>query len=161
MSANFEAKKQVVAEIVNNFKESNSIVFVDYRGITVAEDTALRKELRANNVGYKVYKNRLMLKALNDLKLDVDPKQFEGTTAVLFSKDEVAPARIFAKAMTDYKKMDFKFGIVDGKVISKEEVVNLSKIPSKDILIAMLLGVLQGPVSALARALNEISKKQN
>ena len=161
MSANFEAKKKLVGEIENNFKDSNSVVFVDYRGITVAEDTALRKELRANGVSYKVYKNRLMLKALQNLKIDVDPTQFEGTTAVLYSKDEVAPARIFAKAMSDYKKMDFKFGILNGNIISKEEVVSLSKVPSKEVLIAMLLGVLQGPVSALARALNEISKKQN
>ena len=102
-----------------------------------------------------------MLKALQNLKIDVDPTQFVGTTAVFYSKDEVAPARIFAKAMSDYKKMDFKFGILNGNIISKEEVVSLSKVPSKEVLIAMLLGVLQGPVSALARALNEISKKQN
>lgn len=162
MSANLELKKQIVSEIVENFKASNSIVFVDYRGITVEQDTKLRKALRENDVQYKVYKNRLMVKALEQMGITgYDPKNFEGTTAVLFSKDETAPARIFNDAMKDYNKMDFKFGILDGAVISKERVVELAKLPSKDVLIAMLLGMLQAPMSAFARALNAISEKKN
>ena len=162
MSANLELKKQIVSEIVDNFKASNSIVFVDYRGITVEQDTKLRKALRENNVQYKVYKNRLMVKALEQMGItEYDPKNFEGTTAVLFSKDETAPSRIFNDAMKEYNKMDFKFGILDGAVISKERVVELAKLPSKDVLIAMLLGMLQAPMSAFARALNAISEKKN
>lgn len=161
MSANLEAKKKIVSEIIDGFKSSNSIIFVDYRGITVAEDTKLRKTLRENNVQYKVYKNRLMMKALEEMGIKgYDPKLFEGTTSVLFSKDETAPAKLFQDAMTDFNKMDFKFGIVNGEVISKEKVIELAKLPSKDVLIAMLLGMLQAPMSAFARALNAISEQK-
>ena len=162
MSTNREAKAQVIAEIKENFKNAKSILFVDYRGITVAEDTKLRKEFRSENVTYKVYKNRLMLKALEELGITgFDAKNFEGTTAVAFSQDEVAPARVFCKTAEDLNKMDVKFGIVNGAIMSKSEVVALSKVPSKNVLIAMLLGQLQAPISAFARALNQIAEGKN
>jgi len=162
LSANLELKKELVENIKAELKDAKSIVFVDYRGITVAEDTKMRKEFRENGVSYKVFKNRLLTRALDDLGYkDYDPKMFEGTTAVAFSTDEVAPARIFCKHSEEIKKMAVKFGIVNGKVMSQAEVEELSKIPSKDVLIAMLLGTLNAPVSALARALNAIAEKQN
>ena len=162
MSANREQKAQVVSEIVNEFKQAKSIIFVDYRGITVAEDTKLRHDFRAENVKYKVYKNRLMLRALEELGITgFDAKNFEGTTAVAFSQDEVAPARIFCKTAKELEKMDVKFGIVNGQIMSKEQVVALSKVPSKPVLIAMLLGQLQAPISAFARALNQIAESKN
>lgn len=162
MSANLELKKELVEQIKADLKEANSIIFVDYRGITVAEDTAMRKEFRENNVTYKVFKNRLLVRALNDLGYtDYDPKMFEGTTAVAFSTDEVAPARIFCDNSEKLKKMAVKFGIVNGQVVDKQKVEELAKIPSKEVLIAMLLGTLNAPVSAFARALNAIAEKQN
>ena len=95
MSANLEAKKLVVEEIKEKFSKAKTIAFVDYRGITVAEDTALRKKFRQNGCDYKVYKNRLMLKALSDLGIKCPENYFEGTTAVAIGyKDEVAPAKI-------------------------------------------------------------------
>ncbi len=162
MSANLELKKELVEEIKSNFSKAKSIIFVDYRGITVAEDTALRKEFRENNVNYKVLKNRLLVRALDGLGITgYDAKMFEGTTAVAFSDDEVAPARIFCKHQKDLDKMAIKFGIVNGQIMNKAQVEELSKIPSKDILIATLLGTLNAPISALARALNAIAEKQN
>ncbi len=159
MSANFEAKKELVAKMTEQFRDANSIIFVDYKGITVAQDTILRKTLRENDVNYKVYKNRLMLRALNNLGIKVEPTLLEGATAVLFSKDEVAPAKLFKEAIDKYSKMSFKFGVLNNDVLSAGQVEDLAKIPSREILIAMLLGVLQGPASALARALKQIAEK--
>ena len=159
MSTSRDQKAQIVAEIKEQFKSAKSIIFVDYRGITVAEDTKLRKDFRAENVKYKVYKNRLMLRALEELGITgFDAKNIEGTTAVAFSEDEVAPARVFCKTAKDLEKMEVKFGIVNGAVMSKQEVEALSKVPSKQVLIAMLLGQLQAPISAFARALNQIAE---
>ena len=157
-----EVKKQLVEEIKSNIQNSASVVFVDYRGINVAEDTKLRKDCTENDVIYKVYKNRLIVRALNELGMtDFDPAMLEGTTSVAFAKDEVTAAKIICNTISDIKKMDVKFGYVNGKLASKQEVEALSKIPTKEVLVAMLLGVLQGPVSSLARALNEIAKKGN
>ena len=162
MSANLDLKKQLVESIKSNLSDAKSIIFVDYRGITVAEDTALRKEFRENNVSYKVFKNRLLTRALDELGIkDYDAKMFEGTTAVAYSTDEVAPAKVFCKHAKDINKMAVKFGIVNGQILPKEQVEELSKIPSKDVLIAMLLGTLNAPISAMARALNAIAEKQN
>ena len=162
MSANLELKKELVEGIKSELKEAKSIIFVDYRGITVSEDTAMRKQFRENNVTYKVFKNRLLVRALDDMGIKgYDPKMFEGTTAVAYSNDEVAPAKIFCKNQKDLNKMAVKFGIVNGQIMDQKQVEELAKIPSKDVLIAMLLGTLNAPVSALARALNAIAEKQN
>ena len=162
MSANLELKKELVEGIKSELSTAKSIIFVDYRGITVSEDTAMRKEFRENGVTYKVFKNRLLVRALNDLGItDYDPTMFEGTTAVAFGDDEIAPAKIFCKNQKQLNKMSVKFGIVDGKIVDKNQVEELAKIPSKDVLVAMLLGTLNAPVAALARALNAIAEKQN
>ena len=162
MSANLELKKQLVEDIKTELGNAKSIIFVDYRGITVSEDTALRKEFRENGVTYKVLKNRLLTRALDALGITgYDAKMFEGTTAVAYSTDEVAPAKVFCKHAKDINKMAVKFGIVDGQIKTKEQVEELAKLPSKDVLIAMLLGTLNAPISAMARALNAIAEKQN
>ncbi len=162
MSTNLELKKELVESIKSEFKDAKSIIFVDYRGITVAEDTAMRKEFRENNVSYKVYKNRLLVRALSDLGITgYDPKMLEGTTAVAYSTDEVAPARVFCKNQKDINKMAVKFGVVNGQIMDKAQVESLAKIPSKEVLIAMLLGTLNAPVAALARGLKAIAEKQN
>ncbi len=161
MSSNLEAKKKLVADIQEELKNAKSMVFVDYRGITVAEDTELRKAFRESNVTYKVFKNRLLIKALDGLGITgYDAKNFEGTTAIAFSEDEVAPARIFCETAEKLNKMSVKFAIVNGAIMDKAEVEKLAKVPSKPVLISMLMSVLQGPMSAMARALNEIAKKE-
>lgn len=162
LSANLELKKKLVEDIKSNLADAKSIIFVDYRGITVSEDTALRKEFRENGVTYRVLKNRLLTRALDELGIKgYDAKMFEGTTAVAYSTDEVAPAKVFCKHAKDINKMAVKFGIVNGQILPKEQVEELSKISSRDVLIAMLLGTLNAPISAMARALNAIAEKQN
>ncbi len=161
MRPNQENKVKLVAEIKEKLQNANSVLFVDYSGLKVSEDTELRKAFRENGVEYKVYKNRLMLRALEEAGFTgFDPKEFEGTTAVAFSTDEVAPARVFCQKQKAFNKMDVKFGYVNGELFGKEQIISLSKIPSKEVLIAMLLGTLNAPVSALARALNAIAEKQ-
>ena len=112
MSGNLELKKELVQQMVDEFKSAKSLIFVDYKGITVAEDTVLRKEFRAENVKYKVYKNRLMVRALEELGITgYDATMFEGTTAVAFSDDEIAPARVFVSNAEKLKKMSVKLWI--------------------------------------------------
>ena len=160
MSSNLEAKKAIVEEIKGHLQASKGVVFVDYKGINVEQDTALRKACRTNNVVYKVYKNRLLVKALEELNITgYDAKCLEGTTAVGFGEDEVAAASVLGKEARDNKTITLKFGIVNGEVVDAAGVDALSRIPSRDTLIAMLMGMLKAPVSALARALNEIAKK--
>ena len=153
MSANFEAKKQLVEEIKEKFSKAKTLAFVDYRGLNVEEDTAMRKAFRENGCEYKVYKNRLMLKALSDLGIECSANYF-GTTAVAIGyADEVAPAKILCDTIGKTKKMAIKFGILNGVSVSASDIEALSKLPSKEELIAKLLGTLNNPISGLCRVL--------
>ena len=155
MSANLEAKKLVVEEIKEKFSKAKTIAFVDYRGITVAEDTALRKKFRQNGCDYKVYKNRLMLKALSDLGIECSQNYFEGTTAVAIGyDDEVAPAKIISDFIKNNNKMAIKFGILNGVSVDAHNIEALAKLPSKEELIAKLLGTLNNTASSLCRVLS-------
>ncbi|HIT62087.1 MAG TPA: 50S ribosomal protein L10 [Candidatus Caccovivens faecavium] len=154
MSANFEAKKQLVEEIKEKFSKAKTLAFVDYRGLNVEEDTAMRKAFRENGCEYKVYKNRLMLKALSDLGIECSANYFEGTTAVAIGyADEVAPAKILCDTIGKTKKMAIKFGILNGVSVSASDIEALSKLPSKEELIAKLLGTLNNPITGLCRVL--------
>ena len=160
MSANLEAKKQVVEEIKEKFSKAKTIAFVDYRGLTVAEDTALRKKFREAGCDYKVYKNRLMLKALSDLGIECPANLLEGTTAVAIGyEDEIAPAKIACNCAKDTKKMAIKFGILNGVSVSADDIEALAKLPSREELIAKLLLIFTNPMRSLAVAVNEIAKK--
>jgi len=156
-----ESKKKIVEEIKEKFNASKSVIFVNYKGISVAQDTKLRKSFRENNVQYKIYKNRLIKIALDELGIKgYDAKGLDGTTAVAFGQDEVAAATVLYKAINEFKILEAKFGVVNGNVVDTAEIEKLSKTPSKEVLIAMLLGMLNAPVAALARALDAISKKE-
>ncbi len=171
MSANLEAKKLVVEEIKEKFSKAKTLAFVDYRGLTVAQDTELRKKFRENGCEYKVYKNRLMFKALSDLGIECSEKNFEGTTAVAIGYvDEVTPAKIVVDCAKETKKMAIKFGILNGVSVDAANIEALATLPSKEELIAKLLGtlnntaaslcrVLQAPSRGLAVALNAIATK--
>ncbi len=155
MSANLEAKKLLVEEIKEKFSKAKTIAFVDYRGLTVAEDTALRKKFRENGCDYKVYKNRLMLKALSDLGIECPASQLEGTTAVAIGyQDEVAPAKIVCNCVKETKKMTIKFGILNGVRVDAHNIEALATLPSKEELIAKLLGTLNNTASSLCRVLS-------
>ena len=160
MSANFENKKLVVSEIENLAKEAKSIVLVDYRGLTVAQATELRDSVRAAGGTYKVYKNRLMKIAFDKLGIEFPANDFEGTTAVLFhSSDEVAPAKIALDGSKKYGNIKLKSGFVAGKYYNTAEITTLANIPSRDVLLAQLLGMLTNPMRSLAVAVSEIAKK--
>ena len=160
MSANFENKKVVVSEIEELAKNAKSIVLVDYRGLTVAQATELRNEVRNAGGVYKVYKNRLMKIAFDRLKIDFPASDFEGTTAVMFhSSDEVAPAKIALDGSKKYGNLKLKSGYVDGKYFNTDEITALANIPSREVLVAQLLGLLTNPMRSLAVAVSEIAKK--
>lgn len=161
MSANLEAKKLIVEEIKNKIQSSISLTFVDYRGLTVEEDTKMRRSLREAGVEYKVYKNRLLLKALSELGMTGYDDILQGTTAVAFGiKDEVSGPRIIVETLEQTKKMQVKGGILNGNRVEADMVNQLAKIPSKEVLISKLLYVLQAPVRSVAIALNAIAEKK-
>lgn len=161
MSANLEAKKVIVEEIKEKINKAVSLTFVDYRGLTVEEDTKMRAELRKADVEYKVYKNRLLLKALDELGMTGYTDILEGTTAVAFGMhDEVSAPKILVDTAEKTKKMQIKGGILNGARIDANMVETLAKIPSKEVLISKLLYLLQSPVRGVAIALNAIAEKK-
>jgi len=161
VSANLEAKKNAVEEIKNLITSSKSIVLVDYKGITVSDDTALRKEMRTNNVVYKVIKNTLFKKACDQLGITGFDEALNGTTAFAFgSEDETVAPRLVKNAMKNYSTLSIKAGYCDGKAIDDKAVITLASIPGKEQLIAQLLYVLNAPVASFARGLKAIAEKE-
>ena len=156
MSTALEAKKQLVEELKTKIEGSSSIVIVDYKGLTVAEDTELRKSLREANVDYRVLKNRLMQKAFNELGYSDFDEALNGPTAVAFAgSDPVAPAKILLESVDKYKKMTIKCGMVEGSYLDLNGVKELATLPPKEVLVAKLLGALQAPATGLVRVLSE------
>ena len=161
MSANLEAKKTAVEEIKNLISSSKSIVLVDYKGINVSDDTALRKSMRENNVTYKVIKNTLFNKACQQLGITGLEESLNGTTAFAFgSEDETTAPRLVKNAAKEYKALSIKAGLYNGKAIDEKEVMVLASIPGKEQLVAQLLYVLNAPVASLARAFKAIAEKE-
>lgn len=157
-----ESKKARAAEVTELIKNSTAGVLVDYRGITVEEDTKLRKELREAGVTYFVEKNTMLRIAFKETGLDGLCDVLEGTTAIaVCDNDQTAPARIlgkFAEAHDD--KFTLKAGYVDGVIYDAKGVEALSKIPSKETLLAQLVGSLQGPMQKLAATLKALADKK-
>lgn len=161
MSTNLEAKKVAVADIKKLIQDSKSIVLLDYRGITVNQDTALRKTMRENKVVYKVFKNTLFRKALEELGISGLDESLNGTTAFAFGlEDETVAPRLVKNAMKDYTALSIKAGLVGSKAVDAKEVETLASIPSKEQLVAQLLYVLNAPVAGLARAFKAIAEKK-
>ena len=162
-NAVLEAKKAKVEKLTEIIKNSVSGVLVDYKGITVEEDTKLRKELREAGVHYFVEKNTMLLRAFKECGIEGFEEALNGTTALAVSNDDqTAPARIlgkFAEQAGD-EKFNLKAGYVEGEVYDQAGVVALSKIPSKDTLLAQLVGSLQGPLQKLAATLNAVADKK-
>ncbi len=156
MSAALEEKKQLVEELKEKIGSAKSIVIVDYKGLSVFEDTELRKTLREANVEYRVLKNRLMQKAFNELGYSDFDEALNGPTAVAFANgDPVAPAKILLESADKTKKLTVKCGMIDGSYITTDGVKELATLPPKEVLLAKLLGTLEAPISSLARVLNE------
>ena len=160
MSANLEAKKQVVEDIKAKISAAKSVVLVDYKGLTVAEDNQLRNEFRKANVQYKVLKNTLVRKAFNDLGVTNFDADLNGTTAVAFGADETAASKVIidnAKKFND--KLKAKSAYVNGEYVDKKGVEALASIPSREVLYATLAGTLQSLIGGLAVALNRVAEK--
>lgn len=152
-----ESKKQIVADMIEKLKTAQAGVLVDYCGLTVEEDTDLRNKLRAAGVEYKVVKNTLTRFAAKEVGFDELDAVLNGPTSLAVSYDDpVAPAKVIADFAKDNEKLEIKSGFLDGKVISLDEINQLAKTPSKDVLIAKIMGSLNSPISALARTLQAI-----
>ncbi len=153
-----ETKKAQVAEIVEALNGATTGVLMDYRGLTVEEDTKLRNDLRAAGVKYFVVKNTLLRLAANQVGLEELDSILHGPTALAISEDPVAPAKILFDFAKNNEKVEIKSGFMDGKVLSEEELTRLAKTPSKDALIAKIMGSLNAPISNLARLLSTIAE---
>ena len=157
MSANFEAKKAVVQEITEKIKASKSVVFVDYNKLTVKEVSELRNKCKQADCEYKVYKNTLVRKALNDLGFKDFDADLNGPTAVAFGADETAAAKVMVAAAKDYdQKITLKSAFVDNSYVDKAGVKALASMPSREELVAKMLGSMQAPMSNFAGVLNNL-----
>lgn len=153
-----EAKKAQVAEVIDVLKEAQTGVLVDYRGLTVEEDTALRTKLREANVKYFVMKNTLLLRAAKEVGLEALEEALHGPTAIaISSEDAVAPAKVLSDFAKDNEKLEIKSGFMDGAIMSLDEIKTLAATPNMETLIAKMMGSLNSPISALARTLAAIS----
>lgn len=158
--AKVELKQPIVQAIAEDIKDAQSVVLVDYRGLTVAQDTELRKQLREAGVIYKVCKNTMMKRAFEGTDFAGLEEYLEGPSAMVVSKDDAtAPARIICKFAKTAEALEVKAGVVEGTVYDAAGITELSKIPSREELLSKLLGSLQSPITNLARVLNQIAEK--
>ncbi|MBQ8970728.1 MAG: 50S ribosomal protein L10 [Lachnospiraceae bacterium] len=158
--AKVELKKPIIDEIAENVKGAQSVVAVDYRGLTVAEDTDLRRQLRTAGVVYKVYKNTMMNFAFKDTEFESLAPHLEGPTAIAISKDDAtAPARIIAKFAKTAPNLEIKGGVVEGVYYDAAGMGSIANIPSKEELLSKLLGSIQSPIANFARVMNQLAEK--
>lgn len=155
--AAIEAKKELVNVIKEKLNSSSSSVIVEYRGLSVDKITELRKLLREEQVELKVLKNTMVELAVEDTDYSGLKEYLNGPNAVAFGNDAVAPSRVLAKFAKKNEKLVIKGGLVEGKILNKEQLIELSKLPNKEGMLSMLLSVLQAPVSGFARAVKAVS----
>ena len=157
--AKVELKQPIVAEISQLLDGAQSAVAVDYRGLTVEQDTRLRKQLREAGVSYKVYKNTMIRFAAKGTSFEAMDADLEGPTALAVSKtDATAPARILAEFAKTANKLELKGGVVEGTYYDAKGMQVIATIPSREVLLGKLLGSIQSPISNLARVLNQIAE---
>ena len=158
--AKVELKQPIVAEISEVIKDAQSVVLVDYRGLTVEEDTKLRKSLREAGVDYFVVKNTLLGRAIAGTDLEEMKSVLEGTTAIALSnEDYTAAARILCKFAESHENFKVKSGFLDGKVVDVATIESLAKLPTKEVLLATVCSAFQAPIAAFARAVQAIVDK--
>lgn len=158
--AKVEIKKPIVDEISASIKDAQSVVLVDYRGLTVEQDTALRKQLREAGVTYKVYKNTMIRFAAKGTAFEALEPNLEGPTALAVSKtDATAPARILANFAKTADKLELKGGVVEGTYYDAKAINVIASIPSREVLLGRLLGSMQSPIANFARVINQIAEK--
>ena len=160
--AKVELKQPIVAEISELFNGAKSAVIVDYRGLTVEQDTVLRKKLREAGVVYKVYKNTMIRFAAKGTEFEALEPHLEGPTALAVSKeDATAPARILAEFAKTADKLELKAGVVEGTYYDEKGIQVIATIPSREILLGKLLGSIQSPITNFARVLNQIAESKD
>lgn len=158
--AKVELKQPIVAEISENIKDAQSVVLVDYRGLTVEQDTKLRKLCRENGVTYKVYKNTMMNFAVEGTQFEGLKDYFEGPSAIAICYDDpTVAAGILSKYMKTAKTLEFKAGVIEGTCYDAKGMVAVADIPSREVLLSRLLGSFQGPMASFARVIKAIADK--
>lgn len=161
MNNNRSLKEAKVAEIKEKLEKATSVVLSQYQGLTVEEDTVLRKNLREAGVEYKVYKNTLVTLAAKELGLEGIVEYLEGPVAIAFGYEDVTvAARVLNDFAKDHKKLELKAGIVEGVVYDTDKIKQLATIPSKEVLIAKLLGSIKSPIASFARVINAIAESK-
>ena len=159
--AKVELKQPIVEEIKANIQDAQSVVVVDYRGLTVEQDTQLRKELREAGIVYKVYKNTMINFAIQGTEFESIAKDLEGPTAIAISKtDATAPARILSKFAKTAEALELKSAVVDGVYFDAKGIQAIAINPSREELLSKLLGSIQSPITNFARVIKQIAEKQ-
>ncbi len=154
-------KKEEVSKLAEKFKESKLVLLADYRGISVESVTNLRKDLRNTNAEYKVIKNNITKRALAEAGIEGLEDKLEGPTAVIMSnEDYLEPAKIIYNFTKDNDFYKIKGGVIEGKVMTAEEIITIAKLPSKETLLSMLAGALLGNISKLAVALDQVRSQK-
>ena len=154
-------KKEEVKKLAEEMKEAKLILLTDYRGINVTDDTTLRKDLRNANAKYTVIKNNITRRALAECGIEGLEDKLEGPTAVVMSnEDYLEPSKVIYKYSKDNEFYKIKGGVIEGKVMTAEEIITLAKLPSRETLLSMLAGALLGNISKVAVALNEVKKQK-
>lgn len=158
--AKVELKKPIVEEISAAVKDAQSVVLVDYRGLTVEQDTQLRKQLREAGITYKVYKNTMMNFAFKGTDYESLLPYLEGPSAIAIStEDATAPARVICKFAKTANALEVKGGVVEGIAYDANGIIEISKIPSREELLSKLLGSIQSPITNFARVMNQLAEK--
>ncbi|WP_347548103.1 50S ribosomal protein L10 [Pseudalkalibacillus hwajinpoensis] len=161
MSSAVEQKKHLVTEITDKLRDSQSTIFVDYRGLDVSEVTELRKQLRDANVEFRVYKNTMTRRAAEQLELTDLNEHLVGPTAIAFSnEDVVAPAKILNNFAKTHEALEIKTGVIEGGVVSVEKIKELADLPNREGLLSMLLSVLQAPMRNMALATKAVADQK-
>ena len=159
--AKVEIKKPIVDEISELLKDAKSAVLVDYRGLTVEQETALRKQLREAGVVYKVYKNTMINFAVKGTEFEELSKHLEGPTAIAVSnEDATAPARVLYNFAKDAEALELKAGVVEGTYYDADGIKLIATIPSREELLSKFLGSIQSPITNFARVIKQIAEKE-
>ncbi|MBR1670170.1 MAG: 50S ribosomal protein L10 [Butyrivibrio sp.] len=158
--AKVELKQPVVQEISDKIKDAQALVLVDHRGLTVAQDTELRKKLREEGVSYKVYKNTMMNFAFKGTDYEQLADLLNGPSAMAVSTtDPAAPARVLYEFAKKAKALEIKGGVIEGKFYDAQAMTEIATIPSREVLLSRLLGSMQSPITNFARVIKQIAEK--
>ena len=159
--AKVELKQPIVNEISDSIKDAQAVVLVNYSGLTVEQDTVLRKEIRESGVQYKVYKNTMLNFAIKGTEFEPLSQHLEGPSAIAISKtDATAPARIVANFAKKAEKLEIKAGVVEGNYYDAKGMTAIANVPSREVLLGKLLGSIQSPIANFARVINQIAESK-